>query len=136
MVGLVLVEITGFVELDSIVALMVAAAIVYAGVRILSRSSRVLVDEALPPEELDAIREAIDSYPGGELVGFHKLRGRRAGSARHIDFHLQFAPGTTLERAHSIAHELADGVRARVRGAEVLVHVEPDSVLRSRHEGD
>jgi cation diffusion facilitator family transporter len=126
LIGLVLVEITGFVELDAIVALLVAVAIVYAGVRILTRSSRVLMDEALPPAELDAVREVIDSFPGPELVGFHKLRGRRAGSARHIDFHLQFAPGTTLERAHEIAHQLADQVRGRVRGAEVLVHVEPD----------
>jgi cation diffusion facilitator family transporter len=129
-VGLVLVDVTGVVELDSIVALMVAAAIVYAGVRILMRSSRVLVDEALPPEELDVVREVINSYPSAELVGFHKLRGRRAGSARYIDFHLQFAPGTPLELAHWIAHELADQVRGRIRGAEVLIHLEPD-----RHPG-
>jgi cation diffusion facilitator family transporter len=132
LIGLVLVEVTGVVELDSIVALIVAAAIVYAGVRILTRSSRVLVDEALPPEELEVVRETIRAHPSGELVGFHKLRGRRAGSARHIDFHLQFAPGTTLERAHAIAHELADEVRGRIRGAEVLVHVEPDTVPRKQ----
>jgi cation diffusion facilitator family transporter len=133
-VGLVLVDVTGFVELDSIVALMVAVAIVYAGVRILARSSGALVDEALPPEELDAVRDAISAYPRGELVGFHKLRGRRAGSARHIDFHLQFAPGTTLERAHEIAHELADEVRGRIRGAEVLVHVEPENTPHARRD--
>ena len=40
LVGLVLIEVTGIEELDSIVALVVAAAIVYAGIRILSRSSR------------------------------------------------------------------------------------------------
>ena len=48
LVGLVLIEVTGVQELDAIVALMVGSAIVYAGVRILSRSSRVLMDEALP----------------------------------------------------------------------------------------
>jgi len=125
LVGLVLVEVTGVVELDAVVALAVAAAIVLAGVRILTRSSRVLVDEALPAQELDVVRETIDSYPGGEVIGFHKLRGRRAGSARYIDVHVQFAPGTTLERAHAIAHELQDQVRGRIRGAEVLVHLEP-----------
>jgi cation diffusion facilitator family transporter len=125
LVGLVLVQITGVVELDSVVALLVALAIVYAGVRILTRSSRVLVDEALPQEELDIVRQAIAEYGGSELVGFHKLRGRRAGSARHIDLHIQFVPGTTLERAHEIAHELQDTIRDRIRSADVLVHIEP-----------
>ena len=50
LVGLVLIEVTGIEELDSVVALVVAVAIVYAGMRILSRSSRVLIDEALPEE--------------------------------------------------------------------------------------
>jgi divalent metal cation (Fe/Co/Zn/Cd) transporter len=124
-VGLVLIELTGVVELDAVVALMVASAIVYAGVRILSRSSRVLMDEALPASELEIVRRLVEDYPGAELVGHHKLRGRRAGSARHIDLHLQFEGGTSLERAHAIAHELQEQVRARIRNADLLVHIEP-----------
>jgi cation diffusion facilitator family transporter len=123
--GLVLIEVTGFVALDSIVALLVASAIVYAGIRILSRTSRVLVDEALPAEELDLVRESIALHRGGEIAGYHKLRGRRAGSARYIDVHLQFVPGTSLERAHAIAHEVQGDVRRRLPAAEVLVHIEP-----------
>jgi cation diffusion facilitator family transporter len=132
--GLAIVAITGVDELDAVAALVVAVAIVYAGVTILSRSSRVLVDEALPQEELDIVREAIDDYPGGELVSFHKLRGRRAGSARYIDLHLQFAPGTTLERAHAIAHELQDTIRSQLHAAEVLVHIEPAGAASSSGE--
>jgi cation diffusion facilitator family transporter len=131
LLGLVLIEITGKSQLDAIVALMVASAIVYSGIRILSRSSRVLVDEALPAEELDLVRTAIERYPGPELAGYHKLRGRRAGSARYIDLHLQFGPGTSLERAHAVAHELQAEIRQRLPGAEVLVHIEPD---RRDHE--
>jgi cation diffusion facilitator family transporter len=130
LVGLILIELTGFEELDSIVALMVASAIVYAGVRILSRSSRVLVDEALPQDELDLVRKLIADHPAPELEGFHKLRGRRAGSARYIDLHLQFAPGTSLERAHAVAHELQASVRARIRMADLLVHIEPSRRAR------
>src|SRR6185295_1375476 len=121
--GLVLIQITGVTELDSVVALMVASAIVYAGIRILSRSSRVLADEALPTEELDVVRQTIAAHTATELAGYHKLRGRRAGSARYIDVHLQFVPGTSLERAHSVAHEIEGEVRRRLPGAEVLVHI-------------
>jgi cation diffusion facilitator family transporter len=134
LVGLVLIEVTGVQELDAIVALLVGSAIVYAGVRILSRSSRVLMDEALPADELDLVRKQIADFPAPELVGYHKLRGRRAGSARHIDLHLQFAPGTSLERAHAVAHELQASVRQQIGRADLLVHMEP-SRRRGRRLG-
>lgn len=125
LVGLVLVEATGVVELDAATALVVAGAIVFAGVRILDRSSRVLVDEALPDPELEAIRAAIDEHDAPEVSGFHKLRARRAGSRRYIDLHVQFLPGTTLERAHAVSHELQQEIGHRIRGADVLIHLEP-----------
>jgi cation diffusion facilitator family transporter len=125
--GLVLIEVTGYEQIDAIVALMVASAIVYTGVRILSRSSRVLMDEALPQDELDIVRKVIADHPAPELEGFHKLRGRRAGSARYIDLHVQFAPGTSLERAHEVAHEVQGAVREQIPAADVLVHIEPSN---------
>ena len=129
LVGLVIVEVTGVVEFDSIVALMVAVAIVVAGIRILTRSSRVLVDEAPPPEELDRIEAAIASARAPEVAGYHKLRARRAGSRRHIDLHLQFRSGTTLERAHGLAHEVRAAIEAEFPTADVLIHVEPETSL-------
>jgi cation diffusion facilitator family transporter len=130
LVALVLVEATGVEELDAITALVVAVAIVWAGVQILSRSSRVLVDEALPEEELAAVRAAIADFGSDEVIGFHKLRARRAGSRRYVDLHVQFRTGTTLERAHELAHELQREIRARVRGADVLIHLEPEASRR------
>ena len=125
-VALVLVEVTGIEELDAITALVVAVAIVWAGIQILSRSSRVLVDEALPDEELAAVRAAIDDFGSDEVVGFHKLRARRAGSRRYVDLHVQFRSGTTLERAHELAHGLQGAIREQLSGADVLIHLEPD----------
>jgi cation diffusion facilitator family transporter len=124
--GLALVEITGLNVLDPIVALVVAAAIVIAGIRILSRSSRVLMDEALPAEELAAIGAAVEGHGAPEIVGFHKLRARKAGSRRYIDLHVQFANGTSLERAHALSHELQRAIRQGVPRADVLIHLEPE----------
>jgi cation diffusion facilitator family transporter len=128
--GLVLVAITGVQALDAVTALVVAVAIVAAGVRLVTTSSRVLVDEALPQDELDRVREAIEAREGGEVVGFHALRARRAGSRRYVDMHVQFRSGTSLERAHELAHELQNDIRGRLRGADVLIHLEPESALR------
>jgi cation diffusion facilitator family transporter len=130
LVGLSLVAITGVNELDSITALVVATAIVTAGVRLVTSSSRILVDEALPVAELDAIREIVGRHEGGEVLGFHALRARRAGSRRYVDMHVQFREGTSLERAHELAHELQAEIRTRLRGADVLIHLEPESALR------
>jgi cation diffusion facilitator family transporter len=124
--GLVLVQATGQAWLDPVIALVVAAAIVHAGIRLLARASRVLVDEALPQGELDAVRAAISDFAPLGVCGYHKLRARRAGSRRYVDLHIQFQSGTTLEAAHATAHRLQDAIRERLRGADVLIHLEPE----------
>jgi cation diffusion facilitator family transporter len=124
--GLVLVQLTGAAWLDPVVALVVAVAIVVAGVRLLMRSSRVLVDEALPAEELDAIRAAVVEFGPRGVVGYHKLRARRAGARRYVDLHVQFVAGTTLEAAHATAHALQDEISARLGVVDVLIHLEPE----------
>ncbi|MGH3099600.1 MAG: cation diffusion facilitator family transporter, partial [Thermoleophilia bacterium] len=126
LVGLVLVELTGATWLDPAAALVVAGAIVFAGVRILTRTSRVLVDEALPEDEMEAVRRTVAGHGAPELIGFHKLRARRAGSRRYVDLHVQFREGTSLQRAHEISHELQRAIGERVRGADVLIHLEPE----------
>lgn len=132
LVGLALVAATGVAALDAVTALAVAAAILWAGLRILTRSSRILVDEALPADELEAVRDAIRRADASEVVGFHKLRARRAGSRRYIDLHVQFRRGTTLERAHEVSHELQAEIRRELHGADVLIHLEPEEAIVSR----
>jgi cation diffusion facilitator family transporter len=126
LVALVLVSATGSRVLDPVTALVVASIIVWSGIRILSRSSRVLVDEALPEEELTLVGDAIRDHGADEVAGYHKLRARRAGSRRHIDLHVQFKPGTTLERAHHLSHQIQREIERRVHGADVLIHIEPE----------
>ena len=125
-----LVEITGVVAFDSITALLVAAAIVVAGLRILRRSSGVLVDEALPERRWTGSRRRSPPPAPPEVAGYHKLRARRAGSRRYIDLHVQYRSGTSLERAHELAHAMRDAIEAEIRRAEVLIHVEPETSFR------
>jgi cation diffusion facilitator family transporter len=132
LLGLLLVEITGDPAFDSIAALAVACAIVVAGVRILTRSSRVLVDEAPPPAELDRIESVIaaERQRNPEIAGYHKLRARRAGARRYIDLHLQFRSGTTLEQAHALAHSIRGAIERELPNSDVLIHTEPEESLR------
>jgi len=134
LIGLSLVAITGAQWLDPVVALLVSVSIVVTGVRLLSRSSRVLVDEALPPQEVAAIRDAVESFGARGVVGYHELRTRRAGARRYVDLHVQFRHGTSLEDAHRTAHELQDVIGARLGGADVLIHLEPQDRVRPGEE--
>jgi cation diffusion facilitator family transporter len=131
LVGLALVHFTGAEWLDPAVALVIAGAIVVTGYRIVHRAWGVLVDEALPEEELDAIRQTIVDFADRGVVGYHQLRTRRAGARRYVDMHVQFRSGTSLEDAHATAHALQDQISRRLPGgADVLIHLEPADKVR------
>ena len=134
LVGLILVEVTGEASFDSIAALLVAGAIVATGIRLAMRSGRVLMDEVLPEEEMDRIELVIADSRPPQMAGYHKLRGRRAGSHRHIDLHVQFRSGTSLEEAHQEAHKLRDAIEGEFSNADVLIHVEPEESYRPPDE--
>jgi cation diffusion facilitator family transporter len=130
LVGLALVSVTGEHWLDPVVALLIAGAIVITGVRITMGSLRVLVDEALPDDELRSIRECIEEFGDRGVVGYHQLRTRQAGSRRYVDLHVQFRRGTSLEDAHRIGHELQDAIQHEIDRADVLIHLEPEDRVR------
>jgi cation diffusion facilitator family transporter len=130
LLGLALVKITGADWIDPAVALAVAASIVVTGVRLVNRSSRVLVDESLPVAEVEQIRHAIETFGSRGVVGYHELRTRRAGARRYVDLHVQFRTGTSLEDAHRTAHELQKEIGSRLAGADVLIHLEPEDRVR------
>jgi len=134
LVGLGLVQVTGAQWIDPAIALVVAGAIVFTGIGLVTRSSRVLVDRALPDEELDTIREAVEAFAPRGVVGYHELRTRRAGSRRYIDLHVQFCAGTSLESAHRTAHDLQDLIERKLSGSDVLIHLEPEDRVRPGEE--
>ena len=126
-VGLALVGITGASWLDPAVALVLAAVILVQGLRIVRTGSRSLIDEALPEAELALVRAAISEH-GDPVVGFHELRARRAGATRHVDVHVQFRSGTSLEAAHDATGILKRRIAVALGGGSVsvLIHIEPE----------
>lgn len=130
LIALVLVQITGARWIDPVVGLLIGVSISITGVRILNEATRRLVDETLPADELEALDHVARAFLGAEVVGYHDLRARHLGSAHEVDLHLQFAHGTTLERAHELSHQLQDAMTAALPGTNVLVHLEPEERVR------
>jgi len=133
LVALALVQLTGAEQLDAAIAIVFSGFIILTGLNIIRRAAGILVDEAPPAQEMDRIEAAIARARADEpeVVGYHKLRARTTGRRRYIELHVQFRSGTSLERAHELAHELRNAIEADLGNAEVLIHVEPES---SRHD--
>ena len=124
LVGVGAVVLTGWLWLDPLVALAVAANIVWTGVRIVHASVLGLMDTALPAAEQAAITAVLDRYVGDE-VQYHALRTRQAGPRRFVSVHVLVPGAWTVGRGH----DLLERIEAELRGAlplvSVLTHLEP-----------
>ncbi|WP_246710197.1 cation diffusion facilitator family transporter [Martelella soudanensis] len=126
-IGLGLALATGYAIFDPLIALAVAAHILYAGWTLISESVGGLMDTALPPDEAEALRRAIaDNAAGSSDV--HDLRTRRAGSAAFIDFHLVVSADMTVGEAHDICDRLEGAIKTAIPGSSLAIHVEPEGV--------
>jgi cation diffusion facilitator family transporter len=123
--GLLLVKITGWEYFDPIAAIAVAVLIIHTGYGLVMQSTRVLLDETLPDEELEEIRRCVREHRGDIIFGYHKLRARRAGSRRHVDLHVTVDEDLSITEAHEIAMHITEDIRDCVPNTDVLVHVEP-----------
>lgn len=121
--GLVLVAVTGWTPLDAIAALLVSAYVVAMGVRLTVRAAQVLLDGSLPASELALIEDVLAGFTA-DGVSFHKLRGRRAGSKRHVDLHMVVPPDTTVRHGHTMSGQVKGAVRDALPNVEVLIHLE------------
>lgn len=122
--GLGLVVLTGWTVLDSVMALVVAGNILWVGGRLVQRSFHGLMDHALPPHELEQIRQAIQSHLGPNMA-FHAVRTRQAGTRRFLDFHLLVPGDSTVRQAHDLGDRIEASLRQALAGLEVTIHIEP-----------
>ncbi len=110
---------------DPILALLVVLIILRSTYRVAQMAFHELVDVRLPDEEEKKIRQAITEHFGEEVVGFHRLRSRKAGSQRYIDLHLVMPKHVSIEEAHEMCDHLEKDVRNRLMRTDVTIHVEP-----------
>ena len=89
--GIALVQLTGWLVLDPLIALLVAANIVRIGVRLLRDTANGLLDRALPPEDQETISKILSRYERTS-VRFHAVRTRAAGQRRFVSAHV-LVPG-------------------------------------------
>jgi len=124
-VGLALVQLTGRVWLDPLVALLVALWLMLTGVRLVRHAAGGLLDEE-DPLLLKRVLDALQKYVGGGVIRIHHLRAIRSGRFQHVEAHLVVPEFWSVERAHDLSEDVAARVM-RDLGAEgeMVFHTDP-----------
>jgi cation diffusion facilitator family transporter len=125
LIGVAAVQLTGWLPLDSIIAMLVALNIVWAGVQLMRRAATGLMDSAIPVPERERVQQVFARYaPDG--VEFHSLRTRQAGQRRFIAVHVLVPGEWTVQRGHDLLERIEREVREAMPGpTTVLTHLEP-----------
>lgn len=124
LVAVALVYFTGWFILDPIIALLVAANIVWMGIHLMYRSVTGLMDTALPPEELAIIRKALDSYRD-QGARYSELRTRQSGASKFISVHVQVPGDWTVQTGHQLLDALEADIANALPNTHILTHLEP-----------
>ncbi|WP_137810288.1 MULTISPECIES: cation diffusion facilitator family transporter [unclassified Gordonia (in: high G+C Gram-positive bacteria)] len=123
-VGVFLVAATGWLPLDPLIAIAVAANILVVGGRLVWRSGAGLMDSALP-DDLRAAIDAVLARHRADRIDFHDVRTREAGHERFVQLHVLVPGDWSVQRAHDLAETIEDELRAAVDDLTVTLHVEP-----------
>jgi len=136
-VGIALVAVTGWLPLDSLVALAVGANILWTGFILVRNAGRGLLDHALPREEtarvLAVLRDFVSRYPAGELE-FHGLQTRESGRDQFVSVHVLVPGSWSVSRAHDLVEEVEAAITAELPHAQVHTHLEPCEDPRSHED--
>ena len=122
--GVAAVWLTGWERLDPLIALAVAANIVWSGYQLMQRSIDGLLDRALPAEQLQALDRVLDRYRA-QGIDFHALRTRQAGARSFVTVHVLVPAEWSVAQGHDLAHQVERDFREVLPDVAVLTHVEP-----------
>ncbi len=122
--GIGLVSVTGWLVLDPIVALLVAANIVWTGFKLLGETGSGLLDSAIPDDEQQAIALILQDYQA-QGIQFHAIRTRVAGARRFVSFHVLVPGAWTIQRGHDICEAIEQAIMLALPGSNVTTHLEP-----------
>jgi cation diffusion facilitator family transporter len=122
--GVAAVALTGWLRLDPLIALAVAANIVWTGVKLVRRSLYGLLDRALPRQDREALDRIFERYRK-QGMDFHALRTRQAGTRSFVSVHVLVPADWSVAKGHELAHRVEHDIREQLPDASVMTHIEP-----------
>jgi cation diffusion facilitator family transporter len=122
--GIATVQLTGWLVLDPLIGLVVAANILWTGVRLLRDTAQGLLDRVLPPVDQESIVKVLSRYEN-EGIRFHALRTRASGPRRFISMHVLVPGGWTVQRGHDLSEKIERDLAAVLPQSTFFIHIEP-----------
>ncbi|MEW6254751.1 MAG: cation diffusion facilitator family transporter [Pseudomonadota bacterium] len=129
--GFVLVPVTGWPQLDPILAGIVAVNILWTGWSLMRESVGGLMDEAPAPEVVARIKDLVSTHADGAIEA-HDLRTRHAGRMTFVEFHLVVPGDMTVAAAHDICDRIERAFETDMDDMVITIHVEPEGEAKHR----
>lgn len=123
--GLILLKLTGITIIDPIVAIIVACLIIKEAYSLCKNAFTPLMDEKLSDSEEEKIKNIIEKYEPN-IVNFHKLRTRKSGNIRYIDFHMVVNGNLKVRQSHELSERIENDLAKVLKNTDVNIHIEPD----------
>lgn len=122
--GVLLVGVTGWLQLDPLIAFLVGLNIIWTGWGLISQSLNGLMDHAMGDEEHERLSKILTEFETSQ-TRFHSVRTRVAGHITYIDMHVLVPGGWTVQQGHDLVEEVEAKVKNEFSEAEVMTHLEP-----------
>ncbi len=122
--GVTAVAITGWKIIDPIIALIVAANILWSAYQLLHRSAMGFMDTALSANDQKLIEQVLEKYKT-EGVDFHALKTSQAAGRRFISVHILVPGKWSTHKSHHIAEEFESDIRSSLKNSTIFTHLEP-----------
>jgi ferrous-iron efflux pump FieF len=116
--------------LDPLFGAAIGVWIIWSAVGLVRLSLVQLMDQELPDDEREKIREIAQSHP--EVTAAHDLRTRIAGPTAFIQIHIEMDGQMSLIRAHEISDAVEAKLRAAYPHAEIIIHQDPEGIEEPR----
>ncbi|OAI44460.1 hypothetical protein AYO42_04685 [Rhizomicrobium sp. SCGC AG-212-E05] len=122
-VALVLASWLGWTLADPLIALAIAAVLVWTAWGVGRRSLDQLMDRELPDEDRARIKQIAESH--ASVIDAHDLKTREAGLSTFIQLHLRLRSDMTLTEAHGVSDDVECAIREAYPNADVIIHQDP-----------
>ncbi len=110
----------GYLWLDPVLGLVIAAVILRSGWIILKQTVPILVDEAwLQPEQVYDLVHSTD-----KVIQFEDFRSRKGHDHSFVEMTVKFNTDS-LSEAHKLSHEIEQKIIYKFGDAQVTIHIEP-----------
>lgn len=131
LVSLVLIQVTNFGLIDSIMGVVISIYIIYSAYEIIKDGVYILLDASLDEEIVEKIKNII--LEEKEISDFHYLKTRKSGHTNFVDVHLVFSPGISLIKAHHAGDRIEEKIKDLIDDEDWVInaHLDPydDSII-------